>query len=273
MNELQKQDCTHNLNKEDIQLALSNMEKYLSVQNEKPLFIKSGMFISDATLDVLIGFAERFPLAKIKDCIETCENGYDVEIPCYECDELYVFNLSKARLVDFLHDYGCNSKKYNRLSYKELFTCPNCKEMQVERDKIDRLLKEEELKENILARAEDFIFTFLNPKNKWKTNVSTNQKFTDIQNGLFSSDLETVINYVNKMNYKDFLQTPYWKAVSEKKVRKAQYRCELCNSQGVLNVHHRTYSHKGFEALHLEDLIVLCQNCHYKFHSKLEKGV
>ena len=35
-----------------------------------------------------------------------------------------------------------------------------------------------------------------------------------------------------------------------------------------LNTHHKTYIHHGEEIDHLEDLIVLCQECHEKEHGK-----
>jgi hypothetical protein len=64
--------------------------------------------------------------------------------------------------------------------------------------------------------------------------------------------------------YREYLETPEWKALREKKLKAARFRCELCNEPGQLNVHHRTYERRGNE--HLKDLIVLCRGCHEKFH-------
>ena len=63
--------------------------------------------------------------------------------------------------------------------------------------------------------------------------------------------------------YVDFLQTQYWRAVSEH--LKTEYPwCALCTEPlaGPLEVHHRTYKHRGSEWEHLEDLAVLCHECH-----------
>lgn len=72
------------------------------------------------------------------------------------------------------------------------------------------------------------------------------------------------------MPYRDYLQTPEWKETRERKLKAVQFRCQVCNGKGVLNVHHRTYERRGEERW--GDLIVLCQDCHHGFHEfgKLE---
>jgi len=71
------------------------------------------------------------------------------------------------------------------------------------------------------------------------------------------------------MPYKQYLQTEHWKQMRAKMLRKAKNRCQLCNSESLLNVHHRTYERRGCEWK--VDLIVLCSYCHAKFHDKLPK--
>ena len=70
------------------------------------------------------------------------------------------------------------------------------------------------------------------------------------------------------MNYQDYLKTDYWKAVSDAVKKRADYRCQLCNSQHDLCAHHRTYEHRGRELEHLSDLTCLCRRCHEIFHGK-----
>lgn len=69
------------------------------------------------------------------------------------------------------------------------------------------------------------------------------------------------------MPYRDYLLTEEWFETRTKKLRRAGYRCQLCNAGGLLNVHHRTYERRGFE--YDTDLIVLCHPCHAKFHGKM----
>lgn len=67
------------------------------------------------------------------------------------------------------------------------------------------------------------------------------------------------------MPYADYLKTEHWQQVRTAALRRAGYRCALCNAKDtVLDVHHRTYENRGHE--HSSDVIVLCRTCHGKFH-------
>lgn len=69
--------------------------------------------------------------------------------------------------------------------------------------------------------------------------------------------------------YQEYLATRHWKEIRERKLKAAEFRCQLCNSLGVeLHVHHRTYERIGRERD--GDLIVLCKDCHSHFHDKLK---
>ena len=39
--------------------------------------------------------------------------------------------------------------------------------------------------------------------------------------------------------------------------------------ENTVDVHHKTYEHHGQEHRYLGDLVLLCRNCHSKFHDKL----
>lgn len=80
---------------------------------------------------------------------------------------------------------------------------------------------------------------------------------------------EDTLYQLKVMPYKEFLQSLYWDIVRKYKLYKDGFRCKLCNKGGYLQVHHRTYEHHGYEHLYLDDLIVLCGDCHAKFHNKL----
>lgn len=69
------------------------------------------------------------------------------------------------------------------------------------------------------------------------------------------------------MPYDEYLQTPEWEDRRKIAIEKAGGRCQLCNRNGKLHVHHRTYENRGSERD--GDLIVLCAGCHAKFHDKL----
>jgi len=73
------------------------------------------------------------------------------------------------------------------------------------------------------------------------------------------------------MPYRKYLQTYRWSQTRALARERAGDRCQLCNAGNrTLHTHHRTYERRGHELP--EDLIVLCDACHAKFHDKLPKG-
>jgi len=66
------------------------------------------------------------------------------------------------------------------------------------------------------------------------------------------------------IDYLEYLQTPEWAAKRQDAIKRARYRCQVCNHGGKLHVHHRTYDRLGNEDP--EDLTVLCSICHTLFH-------
>lgn len=72
---------------------------------------------------------------------------------------------------------------------------------------------------------------------------------------------------LKKMKYSAYLQSNHWKRKRSKSLSRAKYRCQLCNSDQDLNVHHRTYKNLGKEDY--SDLTVLCTMCHEKHHDIL----
>lgn len=77
-----------------------------------------------------------------------------------------------------------------------------------------------------------------------------------------------------ELPYGDFLQTPYWYGLSAYMKALAGWRCQECGIRPIpegrgLQVHHKTYAHRGFEYPdHLGDLEVLCEDCHARRHGK-----
>lgn len=72
------------------------------------------------------------------------------------------------------------------------------------------------------------------------------------------------------MPYAEYLQTEHWKLRRKRALRLAGYKCQLCNQDGDLHTHHKTYENLGCEQD--DDLVVLCKDCHAKFHDKLGLG-
>lgn len=70
-----------------------------------------------------------------------------------------------------------------------------------------------------------------------------------------------------KLEYKEYLESDHWQDIRSKALERADNKCQLCSSKINLNVHHNTYKNRGNE--NLTDLVVLCRECHAKFHNKL----
>jgi hypothetical protein len=66
------------------------------------------------------------------------------------------------------------------------------------------------------------------------------------------------------MTYKEYLKTTEWAVLRRIKLQEANHRCQVCNGDGKLHVHHRTYERVRCELL--SDLVVLCAGCHEHFH-------
>lgn len=68
--------------------------------------------------------------------------------------------------------------------------------------------------------------------------------------------------------YAEYLKTHHWQEKRTRAMRSAGFRCMLCNQEGELHTHHRTYENLGRE--NDSDLICLCGECHEAFHQRMK---
>jgi 5-methylcytosine-specific restriction endonuclease McrA len=73
---------------------------------------------------------------------------------------------------------------------------------------------------------------------------------------------------LKKLPYSSYLRTKFWQEVRKLALVRSGGACQLCASKSGLQVHHRTYTSRGYEDQNLSDLTVLCKACHAKFHRK-----
>ena len=81
------------------------------------------------------------------------------------------------------------------------------------------------------------------------------------------AEKKALLEALKTMPYREYLETEHWKQLRMEMLKKAKFMCQLCAAKGQLHVHHKTYENRGNEPY--SDLIVLCANCHGKFHDKL----
>lgn len=69
------------------------------------------------------------------------------------------------------------------------------------------------------------------------------------------------------INYQEYIKSAEWQAKSDAAKERCNYRCQLCSVSGListLHTHHNTYERLGNERD--TDLVVLCHDCHKRFH-------
>lgn len=75
-----------------------------------------------------------------------------------------------------------------------------------------------------------------------------------------------------KEEYLEYLESDTWREVRAKALTHYGKTCVLCGESKRLQVHHRNYERVG-GAEEMSDLVVLCRDCHAKFHDKLPQLV
>lgn len=81
---------------------------------------------------------------------------------------------------------------------------------------------------------------------------------------------EEQVGELRSMDYSEYLKTQHWQELRKKALKRARYRCSLCNEKNqILDVHHRSYEHRGQFWDELSDLIVLCRPCHDHHHEEI----
>lgn len=69
----------------------------------------------------------------------------------------------------------------------------------------------------------------------------------------------------NIQEYREYLQSPHWKAFRQWALLARGDRCERCHRKDGIEVHHLAYARRGHERL--DDVVVLCQGCHRREHA------
>lgn len=74
---------------------------------------------------------------------------------------------------------------------------------------------------------------------------------------------DQIRKHLKSLPYPKYLRSIYWRSVRRLVWQRAGGRCEnrRCGKQGA-GVHHKSYVHRGEEHEHLEDLRLLCADCH-----------
>lgn len=228
------------------------------LETEENGYIEPGDFLDKRILELFAKSNQQKVRRLFKHCIDCSGKKYICEIVCNGCGETFNMPFSKTDLFTMF--------SYIRKGRPQHFYCEKCTNAQKE---YERRIAEEKRKhdaEEIDSNTDEYIAKYLSPDKHWKEGIKTYQKIHCLHG--YNVDKRRITDYIRQMDYYDFLETPYWKAISEKVKYKAGFRCQICNKEGALVTHHRTYEHHGDELNHMEDLICLCKECHEKYHNK-----
>lgn len=69
---------------------------------------------------------------------------------------------------------------------------------------------------------------------------------------------------INQEQYNEDLQSPRWRDLAARVLRRAGHTCEGCIDAPAREVHHLTYAHRGNEFAF--ELRALCRECHQRWH-------
>ena len=234
-----------------MEIDFEKFESYLEARKTKKVFITKDNFITNEDVISIRKLVKEFGKTEVFNCIRTKSTDgnvykFETEVVCSKCSRKMIENMGRGEFLSYI-------EKNEKL-------CNKCVSNVKEEEKKYRENNAKLRSENTL----EYIDRYLNIDKYW--NEST-KLFDKIQLLKFQNiEIGEIIDYINSLSYKDFLATPYWKAIAQYKKYKSHYKCELCNSNNQLAVHHKTYEHHGSEIWHMEDLIVLCKDCHEKFH-------
>nr|DAU90325.1 MAG TPA: HNH endonuclease bacteriophage, HNH Endonuclease, DNA.52A [Bacteriophage sp.] len=280
-------------------MELEYLKAITNQDSNDPRLIQTNDAIDEETFELLVplktsDFERCF--AKPKDASD--KHSHDINFKCVNngfccngivshksCSKLKISRITKdmriykRRLEEHKNGSG---KPIEIEEVPDSLLCADCLDLKKSFVELNEHLAEERMEEDrkwLEEQADEWIeqekTLTLDPTKQFNPGISVKEKFELIQPPQDSKgEHERLLEQaVKSMKYHDFLKTPYWNACACRRRQMAGYACELCGATGVaLQVHHKTYEHHGME--HIErilrkDTVVLCENCHAKFHNKL----
>lgn len=226
------------------------LKEFLKPEEEKWLY-QDGDTITEEELKLIRNATCKQKMELFKKCPTSNPIGYKITFKCEKCGEYREVNWSKTKLLD---------KKVGLI-------CKNCIQREEEERNIQRQESQKKAQIDKQAKTEEYIGIYLNTAYSWKDGVKQYQKWQETD--VYGLEVEKIAEHIRGMNYRDFLQTPYWKAISSQVMKRNNYRCQLCGKQGLLNVHHASYDIHGYERQNYDKLVCLCEDCHQIHHKVL----
>lgn len=133
----------------------------------------------------------------------------------------------------------------------------------------------ESLKRKMDNATRDYVRRYLTPNKHFQRTASINTYLDELQNPSLPVDRQAIFNFIQSMEYEEFLLTEYWEIISLWKKIHSNFTCEACHKKfkamGQLNIHHLSYENHGYEHRQYvidNELQCLCSECHSKIHEE-----
>ncbi len=245
-------------------INFEEFENYVKARCETRSFIFTTHLISHEEVLKIRLLLKQYKSTEVLKCVASIGLGdkFYVETKCDQCNGLNKERLSKTKLIEYINDQSRQNRKKSWRNQDHI--CPSC-ESEAKRKQQETCQNLEESNQKIvLENTFYYIENYLSSDREWHKEIAQKQRIDKIRYP--SVNWEAISDHIKSMDYQDFLKTPYWKAIAAHTKYKAGYRCQLCNSADNLATHHRNYDIHGREHAHMQELIVLCNDCHSKFH-------
>lgn len=106
---------------------------------------------------------------------------------------------------------------------------------------------------------------------EWSTEGQIERYGEEEGNRRITAHIQAFLYGPTEVEYEEYIKSPEWKRRADEAKKRVGWRCQVCNGEGPLDAHHRTYKNLGHE-LDI-DITVLCRDCHelFSMNGKLKK--
>lgn len=254
-------DCLGCLEKVDKNFIHGKISEFLSQHKDEidNNFIRIYVYFTKFNLTPLAQALLVYPNKFNEKYLSENTYFYTKSKPCFECGDVQKYYPSGRKHFDlrpFFNYIYINKHSISNSFYQEEIEEHSKVKSFV--DKWNSILNTKNLKELILCQI--CSAEYKKEEDVCETIIWRSRKGNCI-------DFFYALEELKTMPYKKYLKTHHWLITRDLALERAEYKCQLCASKESLNVHHNTYENRGCEKD--EDLVVLCENCHAKFHDKI----
>lgn len=246
---------------------------YIAALRSHP--IELGAELDHETLEAL---ATRMPENRDIKALFASNNGmlttFFSDIKCDRCGIMQKRAVSKTQLISYIEHLRRVLLNVKPKNFLTVATCGSCKEQAKTQNALKireaNRVDYDKIKESARIYTDILLTKFLHPKIRPYGSLTWKIFERDLKVFIANCYEHELAAAIKAMDYKVFLQTPYWIVISFMVKREAGFRCAMCDSKEELRVHHKNYKLHGYEHTRegKDSLVCVCDKCHAKHHGK-----